>query len=104
MGSESTEKRITSELTTMIAIEMENVRNQVLKFVWERDSRWPEKWEKQWRKELWTEIPSTVSDFESEWFLWDDIHRATRKRGYTPVPVATLPRLVWDLAGMTIPS
>ena len=39
MGSESTEKRITSELTTVIAIEMENVRNQVLKLVWERDSR-----------------------------------------------------------------
>jgi len=39
MGSESTEKRITSELITVIAIEMENMRNQVLEFIWERDSR-----------------------------------------------------------------
>ena len=50
-------------LTTMTAIKMENVHNQVLEFIWERDSRWPEKWEKQRREELWTAIPS------SQWIL-----------------------------------
>ena len=67
MGSESVEKRITSELTTVTAIEMENVHNQ--EFIWERDSSWPEKWEKQRREELWTVSEFWILVISVKWYL-----------------------------------